>query len=189
MLQRHLELAAQIADPRRLLPRAIRLLRRVGLQVVQLRVRRLDELESSGTPGMQRRPTQFQLGVERLSVGRRIRHWLSIGGASKRAAIDVAALRKPGIVEQRWQHIDRAGDSWRHPTRGDLRPCHDPGNSKRRVVQEDSVRALAMLAKALAMVSRDEHDRAAGLAAGVERLQQTPELTIHEGDLSVVWRL
>src|SRR3954471_234750 len=46
-----------------------------------------------------------------------------------------------------------------------------------------------MLAKALAMVGRDEHDRAAGLAAGVERLQQTPELTIHECDLSVVWRL
>jgi hypothetical protein len=50
------------------------------------------------------------------------------------------------------------------------------------------VRALAVLAKALAMVGRDEHDRAAGLSPGVERLQQTPELTVHECDLSVVRR-
>src|SRR3954469_5115753 len=189
MAQRHFELTAQVADARRLLRGAIRLLGWIVLQIVELRMRSLDELESSRTPGMQRGPPQLQLGVEGLGVRGSIRHWLAIGGASKRAAIDIAPLRKPRIVEERRQHVDRAGDGSRHTTRGNLRPRQDEGNSQRRVVQEDSVRALAMLAKALAMVGRDEHDRAAGLAPDVERLQQTPELTVHECDLSVVWRL
>ena len=49
--------------------------------------------------------------------------------------------------------------------------------------------AFAVLAKALPMVRRDEHDRAAGLAPDLERLQQTPELTVHECDFSVIGRL
>src|SRR3954469_7607817 len=120
MAQRHFELTAQVADPRRLLRGAIRLLGWIVLQIVQLRMRSLDELESSRTPGMQRGPPQFQLGVERLGVRRSIRHLLSVGGASKRAAIDIAALRKPRVVEERRQHIDGASDSWRHTTRGNL---------------------------------------------------------------------
>src|SRR3954465_5590848 len=99
MAQRHFELVAQIADPRRLLPGAILLLRRVVLQIVQLRARSLDELESSRPPGMQRGPTELQLRVERLGVRGSIRHLLSVGGASKRAAVDIAAPRKPRIVE------------------------------------------------------------------------------------------
>ena len=69
------------------------------------------------------------------------------------------------------------------------RPGHDPGHSKRRVVDEDPVRALAVLAEALAVVGRHEHDRARGLAPGVERLQQPRELAIDECDLPVVRRL
>ena len=68
------------------------------------------------------------------------------------------------------------------------RARHDPGHAKRRVVDEHAVRALAVLAEALAVVGRHEHDRASGLARCVERLQQAPELAVDERDLAVVGR-
>ena len=92
------------------------------LQVVQLGARSLDELEPGRAPGVQRGPSQLQLGVERLGVGRRVRHLAPIGGRPERAPIDVAARRKPGIVERasatRRSSARRSGTRARRRCRG-----------------------------------------------------------------------
>ena len=59
-----------------------------------------------------------------------------------------------------------------HASGGHTRAGHDPRHAERRVVDEDAVRALAVLAEALAVIGRDEHDRAVHLALVVERLKQ-----------------
>ena len=134
---------------------------RVVLQIVQFRMRGLDQFCRRRPPGMERRPPQLELRVERLGIGRRVAHGLPLGGRTKRAAVEIGPAGKAGVVEQRRQHVDRPRHGVRDAAGGQARSGHDPRHAQRGVVEEHAVGPFAVLAETLAVVGRHEDERAA----------------------------
>ena len=95
--------------------------------------------------------------------------------------------RQAGQRQQRRREVDEAGRGL-----GDLSRRNAPGpadqkrDADRRVVEEEAVGLLAMLAEAFAMVRGDDEDRPRGVGARVDRVEEPPELRVDEGDLAVV---
>jgi hypothetical protein len=130
MTQRRIHFPVEVLNPRTLFREAIGRLQGIFLQVVQLGVWRLDVLEVFRPPCMKRRPSQLELGIERLGIGGLIPHLVPLGSGPERPAVDIAAPGKPGVVGKRWQHVDRSGDRPRHAPRGNPRSGHDPWHSQ-----------------------------------------------------------
>ena len=181
------QLAPHLVRHLRLLGAPVPGLARVLVQRVQLRPRRVDQLEPRRPPGVEGGPAQAQPREERLGVGRLVGHGPAAERRTQRAAFHRPARRDAARqVQQRRRHVDAAGhdrgdDTGRHPRTG-----HDPRHAQRGVVDEDAVGLLAVLAQSLAMVRGHEDEGARRPALRLQEPQQPAELRVHEGDLAVV---
>src|SRR5262249_46328207 len=71
-------------------------------------------------------------------------------------------------------------------SRGDPRAADDERHVHRRVVDEDAVRLLAVLAEALAVIGERDDERVVEDAASGEPLDERADRAVHERDLAVV---
>ena len=137
----------------------------------------------------QRRPAHEELrevglGVERRRVslagavaGHQRPQAAAVGALERRQAGQVAASSAPR----------RSGSPAGVTTRGGNHagPRDDERHAQRRLVDEQPVRALAVLAQALAVVAGHDHQRAAARPVAGAR-QQLADQRVVEGDLAVV---
>ena len=93
--ERSVERLPHLFDARRLLDRAIAGFGRIALELVQLGTRRVDELCRRRAPGMERRPPELQLRIERLGVRRGVAHRVPVGRRAKRSAVEVGTRGSP----------------------------------------------------------------------------------------------
>ena len=138
----------------------LRDLGRVPRQVVELGLRRLDVQPVLFAPPVERRPAETEARVQRLDIGRLVASGLRVGDRRQQAAALCARKRRQaGQVEQRGRDVDPARQR-RHDTSG---RHAGPGENQRhaggRVVHEQAMRRLAVLAEALAMIGGGEHDQ------------------------------
>ena len=186
--ERRLQRVAHRREPCVLGRGPVRRLAGVGGEVVELRLRRLDVLVARRPPREERGPPELALRVERLGVGRRVAHLAALDRRPQRAALDLGTAREARVVEERREHVDAPRHRRRHAG-ADRGPGHEEGHEDRRVVHEEAVRLLAVLAEALAVVGGDEHERAGEGARLLEPPQQPRELLVDERDLAVVRRI
>jgi len=88
--------------------------------------------------------------------------------------------------QERRGEVDEAHRGRDHPPGRQAGAPDQQGDVKRRLVEEEPVRGLAVLAQALAVVGGDGDDRAGREAPALERGEETPHLGVGEGDLAVV---
>ena len=122
-------------------------------------MRGVDQLEARRAQGVQGRPAELALGIQRLRVRGRVAHLAPLDRGTQRAAFDRRRHGQPRVVEQRRQHVDAAGDGGGHAAGGHSRSGHDPRHPQRGVVDEEAVRSLAVLAQALAVIGGGQDDR------------------------------
>ena len=178
-----LELASHLRDPGPLGGGAVLRLGGVRLEVEELHSRRLDQLEPRRAPGMQGGPSILELRVEGLGVGRNVRERLPGRRRAHGTSLHPFGL-ETRVVEKGRCDVDAASHHLRHPARGHARSGQDEGDSQCRIVDEDPVRILAMLAQALPVIRRHQHQGRG--RSFLEAPQQSAELRVHERDLAVV---
>jgi hypothetical protein len=166
----------------------VRRLAGIGSEVVELRVRRLDQFVAGRAQRVERAPAELHVRRHRLGVRvgrafvRRIQHL-----RQQRAALGAGGHVDAEEVEERGQQVDRAH------LRGDTdalqaleRGRQHEGHVERVVVHEVPVARLAVAAERLAVVAH-HHDHGAVLeAVRFQPGQASPHLLVGEGDLSVV---
>ncbi len=131
----------------------------IGLEVVQLRARGVDQLPPPRAPRVERRPSEMQEGRERLDVGRLLRP-AARRRAAQRPPVRAGQRLEAREVEERRGHVYEARERARDGPPRQTGTGGDERHAHRGVVDEYAVRLLAVLAEALAVVGRDQDDRA-----------------------------
>ena len=153
--QPHLEHAASVP----VLVNQIQLLARIAGQIVELRQRQLDQLVVSDDDAGEGRPPSIERRRQRLEV-RGDGLWIR-RGCQKRPPWQRRLRRATQRIEDGRQDVDVPDRVVRDDSRlprmaaADLR--HDEGDPERRLVGEESVRLLAVVAERLAMIAGDDH--------------------------------
>ena len=165
------------------------LLPRVGGEVVELGEGGVEVLEAVPQHAVDRRPAARERGRQGLEVARGRLARLDPRGDPDQAATGKALGhgQVEGVQDRRHEvDVTRA----RGDDPGGEQPgvVEDEGHPQRRLVGEDAVGRLAVVAQALAVV-RGEHDQGvAPLSPGEERIEQGSEGRVGGGHLAVVGR-
>ncbi len=160
----------------------------IRAQVVQLGLRGERVLERTDPQATQLRPTEIDEAEQAFEILRAFGGFRTVKHGDKRNA--VGFLERPEtrqLGERRCQvgQPDRFGDAARTEC---ARPVDDPGNPERPLVDEQTVRRLAVLAETLAVV-RNDHDQGVAPTLRVgQPLQEPVELTVDVSDFAVVAR-
>jgi hypothetical protein len=149
----------------------------VARQVVELRARRLDHLPALVDERAGRTPAR-QPWVMRLGVDVAHDDW-----CVEPDAVETLGHRDAGEAEDGGHHVDETHRAV-VASRDDPVTGNDERHAQRTVVEQHAVRGLAVLAEALSVVARDNHDLRATRVA--DRGEQAGHLGIDVGDFSIV---
>jgi len=156
----------------------------IDLQVVQLRDRRLDVFQGATYHGPQRHPA---VGEPREVAFHLVVDGVEISTSKRRhqgAAVDLLHGRKIEEIQHRRCDVDQADVATDDLVRGDPGTRQDQRDPLGRLVEEDAVGRLAVLAEAFAVIAGDHGDQRARFSPG--RRHDPAHLPVDEGDLAVV---
>ena len=186
-LERQQLLVEPIAERLPLRVDVLRLLR-ILLQVVELGPRRRDVFVAAGRERAEIAPAEMEARVDRLGV--RSEAELALRARHERHdARPLETIRRldPDELQRGRQDVD-AADGVRDAASGHRivrRPNHQR-HVHRRLIDEEAVRPLAVLAEALAVIAHHDDDRVAREIMIVEIREQTADLRVDERDLADV---
>ncbi len=174
----------QRGRPVRLAGRQVVGLARVRLQVIQLRPRRPDVLVAAVPERHQLAPAVV-VAREPAFRQRRQPQALAVRQRQQVDALYFLRRRQAEPRQQGRQHVD--DPHLAVDLRGrDARARDDQRDAHRRLVDEESVGHLAVLAQHLAVIGEHRHQRLPQPALSFECLEQPPDLGVGVGDLGVV---
>ena len=164
----------------------INLLPRIRRQVVELASGEVDDLEAPRHQSGQRRPVPREVGVERFEV--------HVDVVERPAGVDERPQTAsvggrggyPHPVEHRGHHVDETCRPAQHARRNRRRRRDHERHAQGRVVAEEAVRALAVLAERLAVVAGDDDHRVRQLSSGAQRVEHDAKRRVGKGDLARV---
>ena len=185
-LERALQFLGHAPDALRLGTRQIAALLRVLREVVQLRLAADDQLPVVLHPAPQCGPVAVQSPEEAFAV-----QWIGRYAASRHQRTQVPPEERPVHVEaqeaqRRRQHVDGGGARGHHHAARHTGASHDQRHPHRRLIHEDGVHQLVVIAEALAVVREQDDDRVGLVSGGAEPVEHAPHLSVGEGDLAVV---
>ena len=166
--------------------REVALLPRVVQEVVELGDRQVDVLQAAPHDAVERSPAPVHHPGERLEIHGRAR--LLAPHRCRQEAPSREAVRNPQAegVDHGGQEVD-VPHRFRHPPRAQqARAVQEERHVEGRVIGEDPVRLLAVLAPRLAVVAGQDHQGAALRAPGEERTEQRLEGLVGRGHLARV---
>ncbi len=160
----------------------------VGHQIINLGPRRADELEMVGSHRPQRRPAIVQERIERLGVDLAVDRG-SLAPDKGHEALPVNRLRRidPDGIENRGVEIHVADRGRHDPAAGNAAGrSDDQRDVDRRVVDEEPVRQLPVIAEPLAVIPGDDDERIVEQTAILEKPPETAEERIGVGHFAVI---
>jgi hypothetical protein len=158
------------------------LLERIALQIVQFGPGRIDCLEAAVTQRAQGTPTETP-GIQRFGIRFEIGDARQAAQRTRQAdAVNLGNL-EPEQVDHGRHDVGEPNDGV-HLTRRDSRGSYDERYPEHALVHEDSVIALAVIAERLAVIGRDDDDRAVQEVATLERVEQAANLRVGKCDLA-----
>ena len=133
---------------------------RVALEVVELGSRGPDVLETRRAQPQERAPAVVEAGRQRLHVGHPLARLRAIDEGPQVSPRDVRKRVGAGEGEEGGRHVDEADRGRHHAPARHPGTAHQQGNALGGVVDRVRVRRLAVLAEALAVIARDDQERA-----------------------------
>ena len=131
-------------------------------------------------------PPPVELARERLEVGRRLLRALARRRREQAAAGEPLGHRQGERVEDGRQDVDVPGRRGDDPRPQDPRLVEDEGDPERRLVGEDPVRRLSVLAQRLTVVRGQDDQRPGARPVREEGLQEAPERSVGRRHLALV---
>ncbi len=166
----------------------VRPLAGIAAQVVELRRGARDVFEVAPPQRRERGPAEGR-GIAGLRV-ELLRRRLAAGPQAGRevAAVERGRLGEgvAGEARERGRQVDEAHRRLHHPRLELPGGAQQQRHVEGRLVEEEAVGHLAVLAQPLAVVGGHRHHRLAVQALDAELLQDAPHLLVHGGDLAVV---
>ena len=135
----------------------IALLERIGLEIVQLWPRCIDQFVAIAAERPEAAPAE-SFRIRRLGIGFELDVRPVRAHQSSKAYTVCRGDWHVQEVEQRWHQIDEPYRR-RHPAGSEIRYTHDQRDTKRRLIQEDAVPVLAVFAEGFAVVRGDDDNR------------------------------
>ena len=161
----------------------------IGRQVVQLRDRQVDELVAAAQDPRERRPASVEHRRHRFEVRRpRRRARTPLGRGQERSPRQPRGRRHADGVEDRRQQVDvphrHAGHFGRRRRAPAAELRDDERHSERRLVREQPVRRLAVIAERLAVIAGDDDEGGGRRAAQI--VEERRKRRVDGGHLAVV---
>ena len=170
--------------------RGVQVVRFAGilLDVVELWPGRADVLVAPRRQGPQLAPAEMVAWVERLGI--RIEPEIARGPGHQRherASVDRSLQRNAQQLEERRRQIDRTHGRVNAPALSEAGGRRDrERHVQDRVVHEEPMRALGVLAETLPVIADDRDNRLLEQASSLEESDQSPDLRIDERDFARV---
>jgi hypothetical protein len=164
-------------------------LARVRAQVVELGARGLDVLEAPLADHAQVAPAELQQRHERLGIGRGLvglRRSAQGRGQAAAGERELPGRGETRQLEDRREDVDEPQRALEAAARRDAGCPHQERDPQGRLVDEEAVQALVVLAEALAVVGSDDERRVVSQPERAERVLEAAEELVGPGHLSVV---